>query len=208
MIRLLLADDHAIFLQGLTRLLDAWPEARIVAEAADGQEAWNLILKHNPDVAVVDIKMPQMSGIEIAEHVRARGLSTRVLVLTMHDEPALALEAEQAGVDGYVLKDNTFEELSEAIKTVFSGHRYISPSVAENLHAFRLKSGGVSLSPREREVLTLIASGLSSKAIARQLGISPKTVETHRSRLMTKLNLHSVAELVRYAVQTGFLPDN
>ena len=120
MIRLLLADDHAIFLQGLTRLLDAWPEVRIVAKAADG-------------------------------------------------------------------------------------HRCMSPTVSENLHAFRLSSGGVTLSPREREVLKLVASGLSSKAIARTLDISPKTVETHRSRLMTKLDLHSVADLVRYAVETGFL---
>lgn len=207
MIRLLLADDHAIFLQGLTRLLDAWPEAKVVAEAADGQEAWELILRHKPDVAVVDIKMPQMSGIEIAEQVRAQGLSTRVVLLTMHDEPALTLEAEQAGIYGYVLKDNTFEELSKAIKTVASGRHYMSPSVSEKLQAFRLSSGGVTLSPREREVLKLIASGLSGKAIARALGISPKTVETHRVRLMTKLNLHSVAELVRYAVQTGFLSE-
>ncbi len=207
MIRLLLADDHAIFLQGLIKLLDAWPEANVVAEAADGREAWELILRHKPDVAVVDIKMPQMSGIEIAEQVRAQGLSTRVVLLTMHDEPALALEAEQAGVHGYVLKDNTFEELSKAIKTVASGRRYMSPSVSEKLQAFRLNSGGVTLSPREREVLKLIASGLSGKAIARALGISPKTVETHRVRLMTKLNLHSVADLVRYAVQTGFLSE-
>lgn len=205
MIRLLLADDHAIFLQGLTRLLDAWPEAEIVAMAADGQEAWEQILLHRPDVAVVDIKMPLMSGIEIAEQVRARGLSTRVVVLTMHDEPALALEAEQAGVQGYVLKDDTFEELSQAIEKVVSGRQYMSPTVSESLHAFRLSSGGVTLSPREREVLKLIASGLSSKAIARELDISPKTVETHRSRLMTKLDLHSVADLVRYAVETGFL---
>jgi DNA-binding NarL/FixJ family response regulator len=207
MIRLLLADDHAIFLQGLTKLLDAWSEAKVVAEAADGQEAWELILGHKPDVAIVDIKMPQMSGIEIAEHVRDRGLSTRIVLLTMHDEPALALEAEQAGVHGYVLKDNTFEELSKAIKTVASGRRYMSPSVSEKLHAFRLNSGGVTLSPREREVLKLIASGLSNKMIARRLDISPKTVETHRGRLMNKLNLHSVAELVRYAVQTGFLSE-
>ena len=205
MIRLLLADDHAIFRQGLAKLLDAWPEAKVVAEASDGQEAWELILRHEPDVAVVDIKMPQMSGIEIAEHIRAQQLSTRVVLLTMHDEPALALEAEHAGVDGYVLKDNTFEELSKAIEKVASGHRYMTPSVSENLRVFRLSSGGVTLSPRERDVLKLIASGLSGKAIARELGISPKTVETHRGRLMTKLNLHSVAELVRYAVQTGFV---
>jgi len=204
-IRLLLADDHAIFRQGLAKLLDAWPEAKVVAEAADGQEAWELILRDKPDVAVVDIKMPKMSGIEIAEQVGAQRLSTRVVLLTMHDEPALALEAEHAGVHGYVLKDNTFEELSKAIEKVAAGRRYMSPSVSENLQAFRLNSGGVTLSPRERHVLKLIASGLSGKAIARELGISPKTVETHRDRLMTKLSLHSVAELVRYAVQTGFL---
>jgi DNA-binding NarL/FixJ family response regulator len=205
MIRLLLADDHAIFRQGLTTMFAARPDVEVVAEAGDGREAWDLILKRKPDVAVVDIKMPKMSGIEIAEHVRAYRIPTRVVLLTMHDEPALALEAEDAGVHGYVLKDNTFEELSEAIKKVAAGHRYVSPSVSEKLHAFRLNSGGVTLSPREREVLKLIASGLSNKAIARELGISPKTVETHRGRVMTKLNLHSVAELVRYAVRTGFV---
>jgi DNA-binding NarL/FixJ family response regulator len=207
MIRLLLADDHAIFRQGLARLLDTWPEAKVMAEAADGQEAWEMILRHKPDLAIVDIKMPQLSGIKIAKQVRAQGLSTRIVLLTMHDEPALALEAEHAGVHGYVLKDNTFEELTKAIETVASGRRYMSPSVSEKLHAFRLNSGGVTLSPREREVLKLIASGLSNKVIARELDISPKTVETHRNRLMTKLNLHSVAELVRYAVQTGFLSE-
>ncbi len=207
MISLLLADDHAIFRQGLSQLLDAWPEANVVAEAADGREAWDLIQRHKPDVAVVDIKMPHMSGIEITEQVKAQGLPTRVVLLTMHDEPVLALEAEQAGVHGYVLKDNTFEELSKAIKKVVSGRHYMSPSVSENLQALRLNSGGVTLSPREREVLKLIASGLSSKAIARQLDISPKTVETHRERLKTKLNLRSVADLVRYAVQTGFLSE-
>jgi DNA-binding NarL/FixJ family response regulator len=205
MIRLLLADDHAIFRQGLTTMFAARPDVEVVAEAGDGREAWDLILKRKPDVAVVDIKMPKMSGIEIAEHVRAYRIPTRVVLLTMHDEPALALEAEDAGVHGYVLKDNTFEELSEAINKVAAGHRYVSPSVSEKLHAFRLNSGGVTLSPREREVLKLIASGLSNKAIARELGISPKTVETHRGRVMTKLNLHSVAELVRYAVRTGFV---
>ena len=207
MIRLLLADDHAIFRQGLSQLLDAWTEADVVAEAADGREAWELIMRHKPDVAVVDIKMPHMNGIEISEQVRAQKLATRIVLLTMHDEPVLALEAEHAGVHGYVLKDNTFEELSQAIKKVVSGQLYMSPSVSEKLQAFRLNSGGVTLSPREREVLKLIASGLSSKAIARECNISPKTVETHRERLMAKLNLHSVADLVRYAVQTGFLTE-
>ena len=207
MIRLLLADDHAIFLQGLIQLLANWPEVEVVAEAADGREAWELILEYKPDVAIVDLKMPHMSGIEIATQISAQGLSTRIVLLTMHDEPALALEAEQAGVGGYVLKDNTFEELSNAIKTVVSGQWYMSPSVSQKLQAFRLNSGGATLSPREREVLKWIASGLSNKAIARELDISPKTVETHRDRLMSKLNLHSVAELVRYAVQTGFLSE-
>lgn len=205
MIRLLLADDHAIFRQGLARLLDAWPAAEVVAEAADGGEAWELILRHRPDVAVVDVRMPRLSGLEIAEQVLSRRLSTRIVLLTMHDEPALALEAEDAGVQGYVLKDNTFEELSQAIETVASGKRYLSPSVSEKLRTFRLDGGGATLSRREREVLKLIAAGLSGKAIARELDISPKTVDTLRGRLMTKLNLHSVADLVRYAVQTGFL---
>ncbi len=203
--RLLLADDHAIFRQGLLRLLQAWPEAKVVGEAADGREAWELIQTLQPDVAILDIEMPQMSGIEIMQHVQKEKLPTRIVLLTMHDEPALALEAERFGVHGYVLKDNTFEELLKALKKVAAGRRYISPSVVDNLLAFRLESGGATLSAREREVLKLIASGLSSKAIARTLNISPKTVETYRNRLMSKLDLHSVAELVRYALRVGLL---
>ena len=203
MIRLLLADDHAIFRQGLTRLLHTWTEGQLVGEAADGQEAWRLIQTLQPDVAIVDIDMPKMRGIEILEKVLERELSTRIVLLTMHDEPALAFEAEQAGVHGYILKDNTFEELITAINEVTAGHCYQSPSVREKLRAFRMNGGGIIPSPREREVLKLIASGLSNKAIAKALDISPKTVETHRSRLMIKLNLHSVADLVRYAIRTG-----
>jgi len=205
MTRLLLADDHTIFRQGLLRLLHAWPEAEVVGEAADGREAWELIQTLHPDVAILDIEMPQLSGIDIMQHVKNEKLSTRVVLLTMHDEPALALEAERVGVHGYVLKDNTFEELLKAIEKVIAGQRYMSPSVSDNLRAFRLESGGVTLSPREREVLKLVASGLSSKDIARTLNISPKTVETYRNRLMSKLDLHSVAELVRYALRVGLL---
>jgi len=205
MTRLLLADDHAIFRQGLHRLLHAWPEANVVGEAADGREAWELIQTLHPDVAILDIEMPQMRGIEIMQHVKKENLSTRIVLLTMHDEPALAYEAERVGVHGYVLKDNTFEELLTAIKKVAAGHRYMSPKVSDNLRAFRLESGGITLSAREREVLKLIASGQSSKGIARTLDISPKTVETYRNRLMSKLNLHSVAELVRYAIRAGLL---
>ncbi|MEN8133480.1 MAG: response regulator transcription factor [Pseudomonadota bacterium] len=205
MTRLLLADDHTIFRQGLLRLLQAFPEAKVVGEAADGREAWELIQTLQPDVAILDIEMPQMTGIEIMQHVKDEKLSTRIVLLTMHDEPALAFEAERVGVHGYVLKDNTFEELLKAIEKVAAGHRYMSPSVSDNLQAFRRESGGVTLSPREREVLKLIASGHSSKTIARTLNISPNTVETYRNRLMSKLNLHSVAELVRYALQTGML---
>ena len=141
------------------------------------------------------------------QHVKKENLSTRIVLLTMHDEPALAYEAERIGVHGYVLKDNTFEELLTAIKKVAAGHRYMSPKVSDNLRAFRLESSGITLSQREREVLKLIASGQSSKGIARTLDISPKTVETYRNRLMSKLNLHSVAELVRYAIRAGLLSE-
>ena len=205
MMHLVLADDHAMFRQGLSRLLHTWSEAQVVGEAAGGQEAWRLIQMLKPDVAILDIEMPDFGGIEILSKVRDEGLATRVVLLTMHDEPALALDAERAGAHGYVLKDNTFEELVNAVKKVAGGNGYMSPSVSEKLRAFRARGGGANLSPREREVLKLIASGLSSKAIAKTLNISPKTVETHRNRLMTKLNLHSVAELVRYAVQTGYV---
>ena len=202
----ILADDHTIFRQGLAALLGAEPDIALLAQAADGEAAWHLIQTHRPDIAILDLAMPQATGIEVARHVQAAALDTRVVLLTMHDDAAAALQAREAGVSGFVVKDNSFEELTLAVRTVAAGGTFITPAVRAKLNA--LKRNGdkpATLSPREREVIRLIAAGQSSKEIGRVLAISPRTVDTYRDRLRDKLGLHSVAELVLYAVQCGML---
>jgi len=205
-ISVIVADDHAIFRQGLASLLQAEADIALLAQAANGAEAWRLIESLQPDVAILDLSMPEATGIEVARRVEAAGLDTRVVLLTMHDDPSAALQAQEAGAAGYVLKDLSFEELVLAVQTVAAGGTFITRSIRAKL--CDLRRGGrttVALSPREREVIRLIALGNSGKEIARTLGISPRTVETHRSRSMDKLGLHSLADLVRYAVQTGMV---
>ena len=202
----ILADDHAIVRQGLAALLQREPDIAILAQAADGEAAWRLIETHQPDIAILDLAMPKGTGIEIARRVQAAALDTRVVLLTMHDDAATALQAQQAGVTGFVVKDNSFEELVLAVRSVAAGGTFVTPSVRAKLNA--LKRNGetpVTLSPREREVIRLIAAGHSSKEIGRALAISPRTVDTYRDRLRDKLGLRSVAEVVLYAVQCGML---
>ncbi|MFZ0788879.1 MAG: response regulator transcription factor [Chromatiaceae bacterium] len=202
----ILADDHAIVRQGLAALLQGEPDIAVLAQAADGEAAWRLIETHRPDIAILDLSMPQATGIEVAHRVQAAALDTRVVLLTMHDDAATALQAQEAGVAGFVVKDNSFEELTLAVRTVAAGGTFVTPAVRAKLNA--LKRNGdrpVDLSPREREVVRLIAAGQSSKEIGRALAISPRTVDTYRDRLRDKLGLHSVAEVVLYAVQCGML---
>ena len=202
----ILADDHAIVRQGLAALLQGVPDISLLAQAADGEAAWHLIEVHQPDIAILDLAMPRATGIEIARRVEVEALDTRVVLLTMRDDAATALQAQQAGVTGFVVKDNSFEELALAVRSVAAGGTFVTPSVRAKLNALR-RSGEkpVALSPREREVVRLIAAGRSSKEIGRVLAISPRTVDTYRDRLRDKLNLHSVAELVLYAAQCGML---
>lgn len=202
----ILADDHAIVRQGLAALLQSEPDIALLAQAADGEAAWGLIETHRPDIAILDLAMPRATGIEVARRVQAAALDTGVVLLTMHDDAATALQAQAAGVNGFVVKDNSFEELALAVRSVAASGTFVTPAVRAKLNA--LKRGGerpVALSPREREVVRLIAAGQSSKEIGRVLAISPRTVDTYRDRLRDKLNLHSVAELVLYAVQCGML---
>ena len=204
----ILADDHAIVRQGLAALLQGEPDIAVLAQAADGEAAWRLIETHQPDIAILDLSMPQATGIEVAHRVQIAALDTRVVLLTMHDDAATALQAQEAGVAGFVVKDNSFEELTLAVRTVAAGGTFVTPAVRAKLNA--LKRNGdkpVALSPREREVIRLIAAGQSSKEIGRALAISPRTVDTYRDRLRDKLGLHSVAEVVLYAVQCGMLAD-
>ncbi len=202
----ILADDHAIVRQGLAALLQGEPDIALLAQAADGEAAWGLIETHQPDIAILDLAMPKGTGIEIARRVQAAALDTRVVLLTMHDDAATALQAQEAGVTGFVVKDNSFEELTLAVCTVAAGGTFVTPAVRAKLNALRRNGDKpVALSPREREVIRLIAAGQSSKEIGRALAISPRTVDTYRDRLRDKLGLRSVAEVVLYAVQYGML---
>jgi DNA-binding NarL/FixJ family response regulator len=202
----ILADDHAIVRQGLAALLQGVPDISLLAQAADGEAAWELIETHQPDIAILDLAMPRATGIEVARRVEAAALGTRVVLLTMRDDAATALQAQQAGVTGFVTKDNSFEELALAVRSVAAGGTFVTPAVRAKLNGLR-RSGQrpVALSPREREVVRLIAGGQTSKEIGRALAISPRTVDTYRDRLRDKLGLHTVAELVLYAAQCGLL---
>jgi DNA-binding NarL/FixJ family response regulator len=201
-----LAEDHAIVRQGLAALLRGEPDIALLGQSGDGESAWQLVATHQPDLAILDLAMPGATGIEVARRISAANLVTRVLLLTMHDDPTAVIEAERAGVAGYLLKDNSFEELVLAVHTVAAGGTFVSPAVRAKLRVLQRNGHRpLALSAREREVVRLIAEGRSSKEIARALAISPRTVDTYRNRLMTKLGLHSVAEVVRCAVQGGML---
>jgi DNA-binding NarL/FixJ family response regulator len=205
-ISVILADDHVMFRQGLTPLLEAGHGLELLAQATNGREAWKLIEALRPDVAIVDISMPELTGIEVARKTVNAGIGTRVVVLTMHEDPSAALQAQEVGAAGYVLKDNTFEELVIAVRTVAAGGTFVTASIQAKLQELQRHGRAAALlSQREREVIKLIALGNSSKEIGRLMGISPRTVDTYRSRLMDKLGLNTLADVVRYAVRTGMV---
>lgn len=205
-IRVIISDDHAIVRQGLEAMLQAEPSIALIGQASNGRDAWGLIASLRPDIAILDLSMPDGTGIEVARQVEAAGLDTRVILLTMHDDPAAALQAQEAGAAGYVLKGNPFAELLIAVHTVAAGGTFVTPSVRAKLRALQRDGrAAFSPSPRELEVIRLIALGNSSKEIGRILNLSPRTVDTHRNRSMHKLGLHSVADVVRYAVQAGMV---
>jgi DNA-binding NarL/FixJ family response regulator len=205
-ISVILADDHIMFRQGLTPLLEAGHGLELLAQATNGREAWKLIEALRPDVAIVDISMPELTGIEVARKTVNAGIRTRVVVLTMHEDPSAALQAQEVGAAGYVLKDNTFEELVIAVRTVAAGGTFVTSSIQAKLReSQRHGRAAALLSQREREVIKLIALGHSSKEIGRLMGISPRTVDTYRNRLMDKLGLNTRASVVRYAVRTGMV---
>jgi two-component system response regulator NreC len=204
-IRLLLADDHAILRAGLRMLLDAQTDMVVVGEAADGEEAVRRAHATRPDVAVVDLTMPGLSGVETLQRLHRELPATRLLVLTMHDDPGYARMAQAAGALGHVVKDCQSSELLAAIRAVHRGRPFVRVG-GEARAAEGEASGQVPpLSPREREVLELLARGHTNREIAARLSLSVKTVETHRSRLSDKLNLHRRADLVRVALDLGLL---
>ncbi len=211
-IRVLLADDHTLVRAGLRSLLSRAEGVEIVAEAADGREAVELAAAHRPDVVLMDLQMPGLGGLEATAEIAARAPAARVIVVSMHDTEDYVLRALRAGAVGYLLKDGSPSELEQAVRTVAAGGRYLSPVVSGHLIAGLTRTPAPAaadpLTPRQREVLRLVAEGLSTKQIARQLGISPKTVEAHRSQLMNALDIHDIAGLVRYAIRIGLVkPD-
>lgn len=205
MIRVVLADDHRIFREGLHRLLSSTGDVEVVGQTGNGMDALKLIFELKPDIAVVDISMPKLDGIEVVREVKRGNLGTKIIILTMHNDELTAREAIYHGASGFIIKENAFEDLMGAIKTVFAGGTFLSPSITGGVLDSQTDVKHSSLSYREREVLALIAKGLTNKEVAERLFISIKTVETHRYRIMQKLGLHNTAELVRYAIRKGII---
>ena len=206
-IRVVLADDHVLVRQGLRSLLER-EKFQVVAEASDGQELIRLAETHHPDIAVLDISMPTLNGIEAARELGRSSSQTKVILLTQHEEEQYIHEALEVGVKGYVLKSQVASDLIHALQQVSRGGIYLSPGVSRAVvDAYRSKSERPSdpLSGRERQVLQLIAEGNTTKQIAKLLGISAKTVETHRTKLMQKLDIHEIAGLARYAIRHGLV---
>ena len=212
-IRILLADDHTVMRRGLRLLLESQPEFSVVAEAADGRQAVQQAEASQPDVAVVDIAMPNLSGIEAAERIMTALPNTAIVILSMHSDEGYVLRALKVGAKGYLLKDSAESDLIEAIKAVHEGRTFFSPEISKMLvedYVREIRTRGAEesydlLTSREREILQLLAERKSNKEIALALHLSPYTVETHRRNLQEKLNLHSLAELILYAVRKGLI---
>jgi DNA-binding NarL/FixJ family response regulator len=212
-LRILLADDHTLVRQGLRKVLEERPEWEVVAEAGDGREAVRLAEQFKPDVCVLDVAMPLLNGVEATRQIARRVPHTRILVLSMYSDEAYVAQILQAGAAGYILKDSADVDLIHAVSEVARGKSFFSPPIARVMlddYVRQLAEKGISdrfdsLSDREREVFQLIAEGKVNKEIATLLSISPSTVETHRARIMEKLDLHSAAEIVLYAVRRGVI---
>jgi DNA-binding NarL/FixJ family response regulator len=212
-LRLLLGDDHTLMRHGLRKILEERQDWEVVAEAGDGRTAVQQTLDLEPDVAVLDIGMPLLNGIEATRQIVRRKPNVRVLILSMHADEAYVTQAVTAGASGYVLKDSAGADLVGAIAAVAAGKSFFSPPVARVLlddYTRRLQDKGItdrydSLSEREREIFQLVAEGHSTKEIAVMLSVSPTTVETHRAHIMQKLDVHNTAELVLYAVRRGVI---
>lgn len=211
MIPAVIADDHAIVREGLRRLLESEGDIQVLAEAADGREVLEAVAKHHPEVVILDITMPKLGGLETLERLRAQHPSVKVVLLSIHGDPPFIQAAVSLGADGYVLKSGRVSEVLSAVRAVVKGGSYFSPPVAKEI-VQQLRTPGRNaaepfsvLSSREREVLQLIAEGLSAKEIAADLGISTKTVEAHRTSVMRKLGARKATELVRYALRHGLI---
>jgi DNA-binding NarL/FixJ family response regulator len=213
-LRIFIADDHAIVREGLKALVNAQPEMRVVGEASDGHAAYQCFVALRPDVAVMDLSMPDLSGAQATEQLKRCCPEVKVVALTVHEDESYLRGLIEAGAVGYILKRSAAEELIHAIRTVAAGGVYLDPSWAGRLVSVYIDCRSIAepadlgeLTDRESEVVRLIAMGYSNKEIAARLAISVKTVETHKARSLEKLDLHSRADLVRYALQRGWLRD-
>lgn len=211
-IRVIIADDHVIMREGVALILDGLPDFEVIGQAANGMQVVEMVEKYRPDLALLDISMPQLNGIDAAKIIRDSCPETKTLMLTMHDDDAFFFEAIQAGASGYVLKGSQPSELIEALKAVNQGNVYFSPPLTRKLvnhflsTANELETNQVnSLTKREMDVMQLLAKGLTNREVAKQLVISPSTVQTHRTHIMEKLNLNNRTELIRYAMRHNLL---
>jgi two-component system response regulator NreC len=212
-IRILLADDHTVVRKGLRLLLENVPEFQVVADASSGREAVALAEEHLPDVIVMDVAMPILNGIEAARQITAKLPQTAVVFLSMHGDESYVLRALKAGARAYLLKDSAEYDLIQAVRAVSEGKAFFSPAISKMLvedYMRQMRERGVEdsyelLTTREREVLQLLAEGKSNKDVAAMLSLSLYTVETHRSNIFQKLNLHSGAELILYAIRKGVI---
>ena len=207
---ILLVDDHKIVREGLRTLLERQPGLKVVAEAADGDTAVRLARQHRPDLIIMDITLPGLNGIEATRKILAANPRTKVIALSMHSDRRFVLEILKSGAKAYLLKDSAFDELATAIGAVRDGRTYLSSHIADLVvqdavcrPAGRRRSAFSVLTSREREVLQLLAEGRATKEIAAQLDVSIKTIETHRKQIMDKLDVHSIAELTKYAIREG-----
>jgi DNA-binding NarL/FixJ family response regulator len=214
-LRILLVDDHELVRRGARGVLHSRHGWRVVGEAANGREAVEKAIALKPDVAVVDISIPQLDGIEVTRQIREAVPAAKVLVLTMHESEQMVQRALEAGAHGYILKSDLTESLVKAVKSVSEGQRFLTPKVSEIVLEGLLKKESQHqrreridprVTPRETEIISLLAQGKTNKEIAALLGITVRTVETHRSKIMLKLGLHSLVELIHYAIRHGIAP--
>lgn len=211
--RIVIAEDQTIVRKGLRSLLESEDNIEVVAEAADGLEAVRCVQQHAPDLVLLDLAMPKMSGLSALKDIKERFKDTKILVLTFHTSEEYILEAFGNGADGYCLKNDTHSELLTAINSLFAGKSFISPSVSEKVlegylegrQKLKKETSWESLTKREKEVLKLVGESYSSVEIGEMLNISPKTVDKHRSNIMNKLNLHSASALTAYAIAKGLV---
>src|ERR1700730_6507492 len=212
-IRIVLADDHTIIRSGLRLLLEQQPDFKVVAEASDGRQAVQLVARHHPNVVVLDIGMPELNGIEATRQIVAQDPHPEVVILSMHSDESYVLRALKAGARAYILKNAAEADLIRAVQAVSEGKSFFSPVISKMLledYVRQARDKEVEdsydlLTPREREILQLLAEGKTNKDVANLLNLSPYTIETHRGNILEKLNLHSVPELILYAVRKGII---